>query len=86
MWEIVLHPLTILAAAQLLQVRERAPRWYRRMIVTGALFLPLIPLFEASRTVAVAGLNLLQILNGSSGSRRRGACGGSDIASARWAS
>jgi signal transduction histidine kinase/DNA-binding response OmpR family regulator len=63
-WEIVLGPLTLLAAAQLLQVRERAPRWYRRMIVTGVLFLPLIALSqsEAWRAVVVAGMNLLQIL------------------------
>ena len=55
-WEIVLHPLTILAAAQLLQLRERAPRWYRRMIVTGVLFLPLIPLFR-SRLRALSPLS-----------------------------
>ena len=34
----------LLAAAQLLRVRERAPRWYRWMIVTGVLFLLDIPL------------------------------------------
>jgi signal transduction histidine kinase/ActR/RegA family two-component response regulator len=63
-WEIGLQPLTLLAAAQLLRLRERAPRWYRLVIVTGLLFLPLIPLSqsEASRMVVVAGMNLLQIV------------------------
>ena len=63
-WEIGLQPLTLLAAAQLLRLRERAPRWYRLVIVTGVLFLPLIPLSqsEASRTLVAASMNLLQIL------------------------
>jgi signal transduction histidine kinase/ActR/RegA family two-component response regulator len=45
--------LLILAAAQLLQVRERAPRWNRWMVGTGMLFLLVIPLyqFEASFTI-----------------------------------
>ena len=63
-WVSVWNLLTILAAAQLLQVRERAPRWHRWMIVTGVLFLPLIPLFqfEASRTVADGVSRLLIVL------------------------
>ena len=43
-WDCVWNLLTILAAAQLLQLRERAPRWYRWMLVTGVLFLLYIPL------------------------------------------
>ena len=52
-WDCVLNLLSMLAAAQLLQVRERAPRWYRWMIVTGVLFLLFIPLpqIDTSRTV-----------------------------------
>jgi signal transduction histidine kinase/ActR/RegA family two-component response regulator len=36
--------LMLLAAAQMLQLRERAPRWNRWMIATGVLFLLYIPL------------------------------------------
>ena len=63
-WECVWNLLTILAAARLLQVRERAPRWYRRMIVTGVLFLLVIPLFQidASRPVADGVLTFLLVL------------------------
>ena len=45
-WVCVWNSLTILAAAQLLRLRERAPRWYRWNIVTAALFLVLIPLLQ----------------------------------------
>ena len=38
--------LHILAAAELLQVRERAPRWNRWMVATGMLLLLFIPLRE----------------------------------------
>ena len=40
----VWNALMLFAAAQLLQLRERAPRWNRWMIVTGALYLLYIPL------------------------------------------
>jgi signal transduction histidine kinase/ActR/RegA family two-component response regulator len=61
LWDCVWNALMILAAAQLMQVRERAPRWNRWMIVTGVLFLLVIPLFqiEAWRTTARAVFILL---------------------------
>ena len=64
LWDCVWHLLTLLAAAQLLQVRERAPRWYRWMIVTGVLFLLVIPLaqIDASDTVSTVAFRLLLIL------------------------
>jgi signal transduction histidine kinase/ActR/RegA family two-component response regulator len=43
-WDGVWNMLMLLAAAQLLRVRERAPRWYRWMVATGVLFLLHIPL------------------------------------------
>jgi signal transduction histidine kinase/ActR/RegA family two-component response regulator len=43
-WSPVFAALQMLAAAQLLQARERAPRWNRWMLVTGALYLLLMPL------------------------------------------
>jgi len=63
-WECLWHLLTLLAAAQLLQVRERAPRWYRWMIVTGVLFLLVIPLaqIDASRSVPFVVFRLLLVL------------------------
>ncbi|HEY6136122.1 MAG TPA: ATP-binding protein [Rubrivivax sp.] len=63
-WECVWHLLTLLAAAQLMQVRERAPRWYRRMIVTGALFLLVIPLaqIDAAGAVGLVVFRLLLVL------------------------
>jgi signal transduction histidine kinase/CheY-like chemotaxis protein len=63
-WGCVWHLTTILAAAQLLQVRERAPRWYRWMIVTGGLFLLVIPLeqIDVSRSVSDVVFHLLLVL------------------------
>jgi signal transduction histidine kinase/ActR/RegA family two-component response regulator len=61
-WELISKLLTLLAAAQLLQLRQRAPRWHRWMIVAGALYLPLIALFEASETVAITVVRLVHIL------------------------
>ena len=87
-WDGVWNALMLLAAAQLLQVRERAPRWNRWMIVTGVLYLLYIPLRQIDTSGAVARRRLSPrsvSCSRSSGSRRRGACGGSDIASARWA-
>jgi signal transduction histidine kinase/ActR/RegA family two-component response regulator len=54
----------ILAAALMLQVRERAPRWYGRMIVTGVLFLLFIPLrqIDAFGTVGPVVWPLLLVL------------------------
>ena len=46
MFDSVWSCLHILAAAQLLQVRERAPRWNRGMVATGMLLLLFIPLRE----------------------------------------
>ena len=37
------NPSSMLAAAQLLRLRERAPRWYRWMVVSGVLFLLFVP-------------------------------------------
>ncbi len=45
-WDCVWNLLMLLAAAQLLQVRERAPRWNRWMVVTGVLLLLFIPLLQ----------------------------------------
>ena len=46
--------LMLLAAAQLLQLRERAPRWNRWMVATGMLFLLYIPVAEiVARDTAV---------------------------------
>ena len=86
-WDGVWNALMILAAAQLLRVRERAPRWYRWMIVTGVLFLLYIPLrqIDTSASPSMSSSPSSGSSSRSSGSRRRGACGGSDIASARWA-
>jgi signal transduction histidine kinase/ActR/RegA family two-component response regulator len=63
-WAGVWNWLMILAAARLLQVRERAPRWNRRMIVTGVLFLLFIPLrqIDTSGTVAAVVFPLLAVL------------------------
>ena len=63
-WDCVWNALMLLAAAQLLQLRERAPRWNRWMIVTAVLFLLVIPLFqsEASRTAARAVFILIGVL------------------------
>jgi signal transduction histidine kinase/ActR/RegA family two-component response regulator len=63
-WDCVWNALMILAAAQLLQVRERAPRWYRRMIVTAVLFMLVIPpfQFEASRSAADVAFILVGFL------------------------
>ncbi len=63
-WECVWHLLTLLAAARLLQVRERAPRWYGAMIVTGVMFLLVIPLahVDASLSVSVVVFRLLLVL------------------------
>ncbi len=60
-WACVWNTLTILAAAQLLRLRERAPRWYRWNVVTALLFLPLIPLLqiEALRDVLVGVFTFL---------------------------
>jgi signal transduction histidine kinase/ActR/RegA family two-component response regulator len=60
-WACVWNTLTILAAVQLLRLRERAPRWYRWNVVTGVLFLPLIPLLqvEALRDVVVGVFTFL---------------------------
>ncbi len=49
----------LLAAAQLLQLRERAPRWNRWMIVTGALYLLYIPLRLIDTSGAVVQLRRL---------------------------
>ncbi len=46
LWDCVWNALMLLAAGQLMQVRERAPRWNRWMVVTGVLFLLVIPLFQ----------------------------------------
>jgi signal transduction histidine kinase/ActR/RegA family two-component response regulator len=51
-WDSVWTMLLALAAAQLLQLRERAPRWNRWMIATGLLFLLYIPLFLSLREIA----------------------------------
>jgi signal transduction histidine kinase len=63
-WECVWHVLTLLALAQFLQVRDRAPRWQRWMIVTGAVFLLVIPLaqIDASRSVSQVVFRLLLVL------------------------
>ena len=64
LWECVWQLLTLLAAAQLLQLHERAPRWYRWMIVTGVLFLLFIPLaqIDVSRSVGPGVFPLLMVL------------------------
>ncbi len=56
LWDCVWNALMLLAAAQLLQVRERAPRWNRWMVVTAVLFLLVSPLsqIEALSTTARA--------------------------------
>ena len=46
--------LLLLAAAQMLQLRQRAPRWNRWMIATGVLFLLYIPLGQIDPSGAVA--------------------------------
>jgi len=53
LWECVFAALILFAAAQMLQLRERAPRGNRWMIVTGVLYLLCIPLrpFDPSSTV-----------------------------------
>ncbi|HBY64433.1 MAG TPA: hypothetical protein DEH78_31825, partial [Solibacterales bacterium] len=63
-WESVWHLLSLLAAAQLLRLRELAPRWYRWMVVTGVLFLTVIPLaqIEASGSVGPVVFRLLLVL------------------------
>jgi signal transduction histidine kinase/ActR/RegA family two-component response regulator len=53
-WELISTLLTFLAAAQLLQLRQRAPRWHRWMVITGVLFLPLIPLLQSEAADAIA--------------------------------
>jgi signal transduction histidine kinase/CheY-like chemotaxis protein len=60
-WPCVWNTLTLLAAAQLLRLRELAPSWYRRYVVTALLFLPLIPLIliEASNSAAVGAFTIL---------------------------
>ena len=55
-WDGVWNALMLLAAAQLLQLRERAPRWNRWMIVTGALYLLYIPLRHIDTSGVVARL------------------------------
>ena len=57
--------LNILAVAELLQVRERAPRWNRWMVATGMLLLLYIPLAEIDPLATVTSnvaWPLLQIL------------------------
>jgi signal transduction histidine kinase len=63
LWECVFNALLLLAAAQLLQLRERTPRWNRLMIVTAVLFLLCIPLrpFDASSTVGLLVYSLLTV-------------------------
>ena len=53
LWAGVWNMLMMVAAAQLLQVRERAPRWNRWMVATAMLFLLYIPL-EQSGTLGTA--------------------------------
>jgi signal transduction histidine kinase/ActR/RegA family two-component response regulator len=56
--------LTLLAAAQMLQLRQRAPRWNRGMVAAGVLFLLWIPLelIDPSRAVVLTYFNLITIL------------------------
>ena len=63
-WVGVWNCLMLLAAAQLLQVRERAPRWNRWMIATGMLFLLYIALaqIDTSRTIVRVFFPLIGIL------------------------
>jgi signal transduction histidine kinase/ActR/RegA family two-component response regulator len=51
-WDCVWTLLLALAAAQLLQLRERAPRWNRWMIATGVLALLYIPILLPLREIA----------------------------------
>ena len=64
LWQSVWHLLTLLAAAQLLQLRERAPHWYRWMVVTGVLFLPVIALAQIDSALpgSIVVLRLLLVL------------------------
>ena len=64
LWDGVWNCLMLLAAAQLLQVRERAPRWNRWLIATGVLYLLWIPLVQIdnSRTIAPAYFSLIGVL------------------------
>ena len=63
-WDCVWNALMLLAAAQLLRVRERAPRWYRWMIVTGVLYLLYIPLaqIDTSRFAPAVVFPLIGVL------------------------
>ncbi|MDZ7591370.1 MAG: ATP-binding protein [Rubrivivax sp.] len=63
-WLGVWNCLMLLAAARLLQLHERAPRWNRWMIATGVLFLLWIPLvkIDTSRTIAPAYFSLIGVL------------------------
>jgi signal transduction histidine kinase/ActR/RegA family two-component response regulator len=56
--------LTLLAAAQMLQLRQRAPRWNHGMVATGVLFLLWIPLdlIDPSGAVLTTYYNLMTIL------------------------
>ena len=54
-WVCVWNALMLLAAAQLLQLRERAPRWNRWMIGTGVLFLLFVPLLQVDASGPSAG-------------------------------
>ena len=51
-WDSVYNMILALAAAQLLQLRERAPRWNRWMMATGVVALLYIPLFLSLREIA----------------------------------
>jgi len=55
-WDSVWSALLMLAATQLLQLRERAPRWNRWLIATGMLFLLYIPLWQIVGTAAVSNV------------------------------
>jgi signal transduction histidine kinase/ActR/RegA family two-component response regulator len=56
--------LTLLAAAQMLQLRQRAPRWNHAMVAVGVLLLLLIPLdlIDPSGAVVPTFYNLMTIL------------------------
>ena len=63
-WEGVWNLLTILAAAQLLHLRERARRWYGLLIATGVMSVLVIPLaqIEASLFVSLVAFRLISVL------------------------
>ena len=90
-WDSVYNMILALAAAQLLQLRERAPRWNRWMMATGVWLC--CTSHCSSRCARSPTRTPPEMSSGPSSrsfsrwldSRRRGMCGGSVTASESWA-